>query len=151
MSSSGVVETEVVSMNEERITMAEREGYAERTERSAAPNLLVFPEMAEMGKKRIENFVDAQRELLNQVQETNRQWFDRMQSEAKVASDYANKVMVARSVPDAMTAYQEWANRQLEMTAEDAKRFFADGQKFIEASTRLLSSEAPGRGGRPNG
>jgi hypothetical protein len=151
MSSSGVVETEVVSMSEERITMAEREGYAERTERSPAPNLLVFPEMAEMGKKRIENLVDAQRELLNQVQETNRQWFDRMQSEAKVASDYANKVMVARSVPDAMTAYQEWANRQLEMTAEDAKRFFADGQKFIEASTRLLSSEASGRGGRLNG
>jgi hypothetical protein len=63
--------------------VAQREGNAERT---AAPNLLVFPEMAEMGKKRIENFVDAQRELLNQVQETNRQWLDRMQSEAKVTS-----------------------------------------------------------------
>jgi hypothetical protein len=48
--------------------------------------------------------------------------------------------MAARSIPEAMTAYQEWANRQLEMTAEDAKHFFADGQKFIEASTRLMSS-----------
>jgi hypothetical protein len=96
--------------------------------------------MAEMGKKRIENFVDAQRELLNQVQETNRQWLDRMQSEVKVASDCANKVMAARSMPEAMTAYQEWANRQLEMRAEDAKHFFADGQKFVEASTRLMSS-----------
>jgi hypothetical protein len=121
--------------------MAQREGYSERTESSTPPNLQVFPEMAEMGKKRIENFVDAQRELLNQLQETNRQWFDRMQSEAKVTSDCANKVMAARSVPDAMTAYQEWANRQLEMTAENTKRFFADGQKFFEASTRLLSSE----------
>ena len=120
--------------------MSEREAYAQRTEKSAQPNLLVFPEMAEMGKKRVENFVDAQRELINQLQETNRQWLDRMQSEAKVASDFANKVMGARSIPDAMTAYQEWANRQLEMTAEDAKRFFADGQKFIECSTRLLSS-----------
>jgi hypothetical protein len=118
--------------------MAQREGYAERT--------AVFPEMAEMGKKRIENFVDAQRELLNQVQETNRQWFDRMQSEAKVTSDCANKVMAARSIPEAMTAYQEWANRQLEMTAEDAKHFFADSQKFIEASTRLLSSGISGNG-----
>jgi hypothetical protein len=126
--------------------MTQREGYAERTERSAAPNLLVPPEMAEMGKKRIENFVDAQRELLNQVQETNRQWFDRMQSEAKVTSDCANKVMAARSIPEAMTACQEWANRQLEMTAEDAKHFFSDGQKFMEASTRLLSSGFSGDG-----
>lgn len=124
--------------------MTQTEGYAGRTERAATPNLLVFPEMAEMGKKRIENFVDAQRELLNQVQETNRQWFDRMQSEAKIASDCANKVMAARSIPDAMTACQEWTNRQLEMTAEDAKRFFADGQKFIEVSTRLLSNGLPG-------
>jgi hypothetical protein len=71
-----------------------------------------------------------------------------MQSEAKIASDFANKVMGARSVPEAMTAYQQWANRQLEMTAEDAKRLFADGQKFIEASTRLLSSEVSGNGRR---
>jgi hypothetical protein len=111
---------------------------AERTERTLMPNL-VFPEMAEMGKKRVESLVDAQRELLNQVQQANRQWFDRIQSEAKVASDCASKVMAARSIPDAMTAYQEWTNRQLEMTAEDARHFFADGQKFLEASTRLLS------------
>lgn len=129
--------------------MTQTEGYAGRTGRTATPNLLAFPEMAEMGKKRIENFVDAQRELLNQVQETNRQWFDRMQSEAKIASDCANKVMAARSIPDAMTACQEWTNRQLEMTAEDAKRFFADGQKFIEVSTRLLSNGLSGD--RPSG
>jgi hypothetical protein len=48
--------------------------------------------------------------------------------------------LAARSIPEAMTAYREWTNRQLEMTAEDAKHFFTDGQKFIEASTRLMSS-----------
>ena len=125
---------------------------AERTERSAAPDLLALPEMAEMGKKRVENFVDAQRELLNQLQETNRQWFERMQSEAKVASDFANKMIGARSVPDAMTTCQEWASWQLETAAEDTKRLFADGQKFIEASTRMLSNQVPGIGqtGRPS-
>jgi hypothetical protein len=143
---AGRCRLEEVGTNAEWIAMAEREGFAQRAETTAQPNLMVFPEMAEMGKKRVENFVDAQRELLNQLQERNRQWFDRMQSEAKVASDFANKVMGARSVPEAMTAYQEWANRQLEMTAEDAKRLFTDGQKFIEASTRLLSSEISGNG-----
>jgi hypothetical protein len=135
--------------------MAQREGYegyAERTEQPTVPNLTAFPEMAEMGKKRMEGFVDAQKEMLNNLQETNRQWFDRMQSEAKVASDFANKMMGARSIPDAMTVYQEWANRQLEMTAEDAKRFYADSQKFVEYSARLLSSghSSGGGAGGPN-
>jgi hypothetical protein len=70
---------------------------AEHTERSAAPNLLAIPDMAEMGKKRIENFADAQGEPLNQIQETNRQWFGRMQSEAEVASFPDNKKL---SAPD---------------------------------------------------
>jgi Phasin protein len=128
--------------------MAQREGYVERTEKSAAPNLtpnLMIHEMTEMGKKRLEDFVDTQRELLNKLQKTNRQWFDRMQSETKVASDCVNKVMAARSIPDAMTAYQEWASSQFEMTAEDAKRLFDDGQKFVEASTRLLPRGFPAK------
>lgn len=33
-----------------------------------------------MGRKRIEEFVDMQTELLDKPQETNRQWFDRAQS-----------------------------------------------------------------------
>jgi hypothetical protein len=143
----GVWSEEGIGLERGVDVMSQTEGRAERAERSAAPNpsLLVFPEMTEIGKKRIENLVDAQRDLLNQVQETNRQWFDRMQSEAKVASDCASKVIGARSVPEAMTAYQEWANRQFEMTSEDAKHFFADGQKFIEASTRLMSSGFSGK------
>jgi len=107
---------------------------------------LVFTEMAEMRKKRVEDFVSAQTELLNKFQEANRQWFDRMQSEANLALDFVNKVSAARSIPDAMTVCQEWANRRFEMMAEDGKRLFADSQKFIDAGTRLLSSELPGKG-----
>jgi hypothetical protein len=109
------------------------------------PNLM-FAEMVEIRKKRVEDFVNAQTELLNKLQETNRQWFDRMQSEASLASDFANKVMAARSIPDAMTACQEWANRRFEMMAEDGKRLLADGQKFIESGTRMLSNGFSGNG-----
>ena len=42
--------------------------------------------------------------------------------------------------PEVATAYQEWATRHMEMAAEDAKRFFADGQKFAETGARLLSN-----------
>lgn len=69
-------------------------------------------EFAAMGKKRIENFVNAQAELLENLQETNRQWFARMQSEVDLASEFASKLTAARSIPDAMTACEEWTTRR---------------------------------------
>ena len=37
------------------------------------------------------------------------------------------------------------ANRRFEMMAEDGKRLFADGQKFIEAGTHVLSNGFSGK------
>jgi hypothetical protein len=127
---------------------AQSESYAERTQKSSPPNL-IDPELAAMGKKGVEEFANAQRELLTMLQETNRQWLDRMQSEAKLASEFAMKVMATHSIPDAMTACQEWTSRRFEMMAEDGKHLFADVQKIMETGTRLLSSgwHGNGRGG----
>ena len=75
-------------------------------EKSSSPNLLPA-EFAEMGKKRVEDFVSAQTELVEKLQEMNRQSFDRAQSEANLASELASKLTAARSIPDAMAAYQE--------------------------------------------
>jgi hypothetical protein len=106
-------------------------------EKSSSPNLLPA-EFAEMGKKRVEDFVNVQTEFVEKLQEMNRQWFDRAQSEAKLASELASKLTAARSIPDAMAAYQEWTSRRFEMMAEDGKQLLADTQKFMEAATRLL-------------
>jgi len=105
-------------------------------EKSSSPNLLPA-EFAEMGKKRVEDFVNAQTEFVEKLQEMNRQWFDRAQSEANLASELASKLTAARSIPDAMAAYQEWASRRFEMMAEDGKHLLADTQKFMEAATHL--------------
>jgi phasin protein len=75
-------------------------------EKSSSPNLLPA-EFAEMGKKRVEDFVNVQTEFVEKLQEMNRQWFDRAQSEANLASELASKLTAARSIPDAMAAYQE--------------------------------------------
>jgi len=117
--------------------MAQKESHAERTDNSSSPNLIPT-EFAEVGKKRVEEFVNTQTELFEKLQEMNRQWFDRAQSEAKLASELASKLTAARSIPDALTAYQEWTSRRFEMMAEDNKHLLADVQKFMEAATRLL-------------
>ena len=126
--------------------MAQKESYAERTEKTSSPNLMPA-EFSEMGKKRVEEFVNTQRELLEKLQEMNRQWFDRAQSETNLTSEFASKLTAARSIPEAMAAYQEWASRRFEMMAEDGKQLFADAQKFVEAATRLLPNASLIKGG----
>jgi Phasin protein len=91
------------------------------------------------GKTSMENFISAQTEFVAKVQETNKQWFDRMQSEASAASEFGSKLATARSIPDAMSICQEWGTRCLEMIAEDRKHLFSDCQSFAETGTRLLS------------
>jgi hypothetical protein len=107
---------------------------------------LIPPQFAAMGKKRLEDFVAMQAEQMEKLQEMNRSWLERMQSEATLASEFAAKLTAARSVPEVAAAYQEWATRHMEMAAEDGKRIFADAQKLAETGARLLSG-----GWQPNG
>ena len=118
--------------------MAQNETQADKAKESA-PNLIP-PEFAAMGKKRLEEFVAVQTEQLEKLQKMNRDWFDRMQSEATLASEFSAKLTAARSLPEVAAAYQEWAARHMEMAAEDTKRIFADGQKLAETGARLLSN-----------
>lgn len=117
--------------------MAKKESHNEQTEKSSLPNLIPA-EFAVSGKKRVEDFINAQTDLLDKLQETNRQWFDRVELEANLASEFASKMTAARSIPDAMTACEEWASRRFEMMAEDRKHLLADYQTFTETGARLL-------------
>ena len=50
------------------------------------------------------------------------------------------KLTAARSIAEVATTYQEWASRHMEMSAEDAKRLFADGQKIVQTGAHLLAN-----------
>lgn len=118
--------------------MAQNEPRSEGAEK--VPFNIMPAEFAEMGKKRIEDLVHAQTELFEKFQESSKQWLARLQSEANLASDLASRLTSARSIPDAMTACQEWSSRHVEMMAEDGKHLFADAQKFMETGSRFLSN-----------
>lgn len=125
--------------------MSENEIHAGKTEQSGTPNPIP-PEFAAMGKQRLDELVAAQTQQFEKLREIGRNCFDRMQSEAALASELAVKLTAVRSIPDVATAYQEWATRHMEMAAEDAKRIFADAQKLAETGRQLLSTSL-----RPNG
>lgn len=117
--------------------MAQEQLQRERTERSSLDNLMPA-EFAAMAKKRIEDFVNAQTELFGKFQELNRRWLERVQSEVNLTSEFASNLTSARSIPDVMTAYQEWATRRFEMMAEDRKQLLSDCQSFAEVGAHLL-------------
>lgn len=100
-------------------------------------------QLAGMAKQRVEAFVQMQTELLEKLQDANRQWFDRAQVEANLVSEFASKLTSARSLPEAAAACQEWTSRRFEMMAEDSKHLLADTQQFMETGTRLMSNGWP--------
>jgi hypothetical protein len=126
--------------------MAQKESQSERTEKSPLPHI-VHPEFAAVGKKRMEEFVKAQKELLDKLQETNRQWFERMQSEVNVVSDFASKLTTVRSISDAATVCQDWMTRWFEMMTEDSQRLLADAQKFTWRPARACWQTVVGPAG----
>jgi hypothetical protein len=87
-----------------------------------------------------------QAELFEKIQEVNRHWLVRVQSEATLAAEFAAKMAAARSFPDAATVYQEWASRQLKRAVEDASYAISTGQALTEMGSRLLQGENKGKG-----
>lgn len=111
------------------------------TQTGKSPLFNLAPEeIASLGKKQLEGFAHAQSELLEKFEESRRQWLDRIQSEASMASEFASKLTAVRSLPDAMTVYQDWASRRLEMMEDDRKHVLAECQKLAETGARLWST-----------
>jgi hypothetical protein len=96
-------------------------------------------ELAAIGKQRFQDFVSTQAELLNQLRELNEVWLDRLRSEANLASEFTAKFTEAHSIPEAMSASQEWTARRLQMMAEDGQQLTAVIQKLAQTSARLLA------------
>jgi hypothetical protein len=78
--------------------------------------------------------------LLGAFQEIRRHWMGRAMAEVELGLKLSTKLCEAHSVPDAMTAYQEWWSEEINARTEDARRLTTKGQEFMAASTRILSA-----------
>jgi hypothetical protein len=126
--------------------MAQRGTNTEQERKKRAVSSLVPPEFTSIGQKRVEELATAQVQLLERLEASNRQWFERLQSEIHLATELVSKLTSVRSLPEATAVCQEWTSRRIQMMAEDGKHLFSDAQSCMETGARLLS---PGR--RANG
>jgi len=104
----------------------------------AQPSAFNPAELAKLGQKQAAALTDMQRELYALVEHANRDWITRTEAERELAAQFTARLSAARSLPDAAQIYQEWMAKRMEMLAEDSRKFFADSQKLIQSSTRLL-------------
>ena len=97
-------------------------------------------DFAEFGAKRIETFMDVQKQLVETFEQLNREQLARMKQETELASEFAGKVTKARSIPDIMTAYQGWLSKRMALFTEDGRKLFEDSQKVVSTTMRFLSN-----------
>jgi hypothetical protein len=100
-------------------------------------NNLMPTQLATVGRNQIDEFIKMQTELLDKLWDTYRQWFDRAQTEADLASEFASKLSVARSIPEAMTACREWPSLRFAIIAEDSKHL--EQPEIHQTGARLMS------------
>src|SRR6516164_265549 len=79
-------------------------------------------------------------EFVNTLQEMRRDWMARATAEVELSLKLSKKLTDAYSVPDAVAAYQEWLNEEMGARAEDTRLLMSSGPKFMDTTSRFLSS-----------
>jgi hypothetical protein len=88
----------------------------------------------------------SQNEFAKTFEEMNRAAILRVRAEIELGVKLTQRLAAARSLPDVVSAYQEWLSDEMNAQSEDARQFMINGQKFISASTRLFSNGWSGMG-----
>jgi hypothetical protein len=103
----------------------------------------VSTRMADMGANSLNAGLRMQTEMLDTLQTIGHEWLERRTHEAELAFNLPNRLAGARTLPAAVSAYQEWFNEWLAMCNEDGRRFVSDGQKIIATGVRCLTNISP--------
>ncbi len=80
-----------------------------------------------------------QKEMLGLLSDMGQDWFARATAEAQLALGLPNRLTAARSIPDAVTAYQEWFGEWMDRCGQDTQRLLSDGQRMFVTGTRSFT------------
>jgi hypothetical protein len=97
-------------------------------------------QIGDMGKRSIHAGLRMQTEMFEALQSMSRDWVACATSEAELALNLPGRLAGARTMPEAVAAYQEWLNEWVTMCNEDGRRLAADGQKFMTSGVRCFTN-----------
>jgi hypothetical protein len=113
-----------------------------RSEATAAAETM-SSRMADIGANSFNAGMRMQTEMFDTLQTIGHQWLERKTHEAELAFNLPNRLAGARTLPDAVSAYQEWLSEWLAMCNEDSRRFVTDGQKIVATGVRCFTNISP--------
>jgi hypothetical protein len=117
-------------------------GESTRTDRSRQKRLAVNgqePSFETMGMRGVTAGLRLQQEMFEVFSDIGREWIARATSDFELASRLPDQLTAAQSVPDAVSAYQQWLSEWMNRCGEDSYRIVSDGQKIINAGARCFA------------
>jgi hypothetical protein len=117
-----------------------------RSEATAAAETM-SSRMADIGANSFNAGMRMQTEMFDTLQTIGHQWLERKTHEAELAFNLPNRLAGARTLPDAVSAYQEWLSEWLAMCNEDSRRLVTDGQKIVATGVRCFTNISPSAAG----
>jgi hypothetical protein len=127
-------------MEKRHETREKRPMAARESSKMSTPPNFDPAEFAKFANMQTETFLEMQKEVSALIEQANRDWLARAEKERLMAADLATKLSTVGSLPDIAKVYQEWMNRRMELIAEDSQKFFANSQKVMNSTLRLLSN-----------
>jgi hypothetical protein len=88
-------------------------------------------ELARLGQQTIDSMMDMQKGFMAALSDVHQHWISAANAQAALASELLTKLAGAKSIPEAATAYQSCANRQMEILAESGRQLAAAGEKLM--------------------
>jgi hypothetical protein len=116
-------------------------GRAERPRSEKSSPAMQKAASGDVGARNITAGLRLQKEMLGLLSDMGQDWFARATAEAELGLRLTNRLTAARSVPDAVTAYQEWLGEWMNRCSEDSQRLLSDGQKMVVAGTRCFAQK----------
>lgn len=98
------------------------------------------------GRHHVADMAHAQSQFWDRLQHANRNWLDRMQNEASMAADFANRLTSAKSLTETANLFRNWTMRHMDMATEDARRVMSDTQEIMAAGARFWTNVGGGYG-----
>jgi hypothetical protein len=97
-------------------------------------------QVAETEKKIDDAATDVQKEFLSTLEEISREVMSCAAAEVELGLKLSKNLNAARSLPDAMAAYEDWLSKEMNARSEDARRFMTNTQRLMNAGTRVFSN-----------
>ena len=74
-----------------------------------------------------------QKDVLEAFRQMSHDWFEKTQSEIRLAAEFSAGLSAARSMPEVIAAWQAWWTKRLGMMVEDGVHMCANAEKLLRA------------------